>query len=50
MMNSNEYFISLLFYMGLLTIKENYFRGYRLQIPNYSIRTVFWDFFIRMTH
>jgi len=44
MMYRDEYFISLLFYMGLLTIKERYFGKYRLHIPNYSIRTVFWGY------
>ena len=34
--------------MGLITIKENYFGGYCLQIPNYSIRTVFWEYLGRM--
>ena len=49
MMYSDEYFISLLFYMGLLTIKEKYFGKYRLQIPNYSIRTVTWEYLDRMS-
>ena len=48
LMYRDEYFISLLFYMGLLTIKENYFGIFRLQIPNYSIRTVFWEYLDRL--
>jgi len=48
-MYDDEYFISLLFYMGLLTIKEDYFGKYRLQIPNYSIRTVFWEYLGRLS-
>ena len=43
-LNDDEYFISLLFYMGLLTIKEPYFGMVRLEIPNYSIRTIYWEY------
>ncbi|MDR2682550.1 MAG: ATP-binding protein [Dysgonamonadaceae bacterium] len=43
-MNDNRYFISLLFYMGLLTIREPYFNKVRLEIPNYSIRTLYWEY------
>ncbi|MDR1053044.1 MAG: ATP-binding protein, partial [Planctomycetaceae bacterium] len=39
-----NYFISLLFYMGYLTIKESYLNGLRLVIPNFSIRTVYWEY------
>jgi hypothetical protein len=38
-------FLSLLFYMGLVTIDENKTTGRAvLKIPNYSIKTLFWDF------
>jgi hypothetical protein len=45
----DNYFISLLFYMGLLTIKEPYFSKTRLCIPNYSIKTLYWEYIIRLT-
>ncbi len=36
------YFVSLLYYMGLLTLQEN--EGwFRLGIPNYAIRTLYWE-------
>jgi hypothetical protein len=48
-LHDNENFISLLFYMGLLTI-DNFDRGrLRLKIPNYSIRTVYWEYIMRLT-
>jgi hypothetical protein len=43
-MNDDRYFVSLLFYMGLLTIKEPYFNKLRLEIPNYSIQTLYWEY------
>ena len=45
-LNSEEYFVSLLFYLGMLTnggMTEG--RGY-LKIPNYSIKTLYWDYAI----
>ncbi|MDR3094919.1 MAG: AAA family ATPase, partial [Bacteroidales bacterium] len=48
-LHDNKYFISLLFYMGLLTI-DRFDRGrLRLKIPNYSIRTVYWEYIMRLT-
>ena len=49
MMFSDDYFVSLLFYMGLITIKEPYFSKVRLCIPNYSIETVYWEYIRRLT-
>ncbi|MDR2755991.1 MAG: ATP-binding protein, partial [Planctomycetaceae bacterium] len=43
-LNDDNYFISLLFYMGLLTIKESYLDELRLVIPNYSIQTTYWEY------
>jgi hypothetical protein len=40
----DDYFVSLLFYMGLLTIEKPVFGSLRLCIPNYSIKTVFWEY------
>jgi hypothetical protein len=42
--NDDTYFISLLFYLGLLTIKEPYIDTVRLGIPNYSIQTLYWEY------
>ena len=42
-LHDERYFVSLLFYMGLLTIEKPLFIGVRLCIPNHSIRTVFWE-------
>jgi hypothetical protein len=48
-LHDNKYFISLLFYMGLLTI-DRFDRGrLRLKIPNYSIRTVYWEYIEQLT-
>jgi hypothetical protein len=43
-----RYFVSLLFYMGLLTIKETQYGVTELVIPNYVIKTVFWEYFAQM--
>jgi hypothetical protein len=48
-MFNDNYFVSLLFYMGLITIKEPYFSEVRLCIPNYSIETVYWEYIRRLT-
>jgi hypothetical protein len=49
-LSDNDYFISLLFYMGLLTIGEKQPGNLtRLCIPNYSIRTVYWEYILRLT-
>ena len=43
-MYREQYFVSLLFYMGLLTI-DRVDRGMTvLKIPNYSIRTIYWEY------
>jgi hypothetical protein len=45
-LNSDEYFVSLLFYLGMLTnggiIEGQSF----LKIPNYSVRTLYWEYAI----
>ncbi|NNG67671.1 AAA family ATPase [Caldanaerobacter subterraneus] len=46
-MYDEEYFISLLFYMGLLTIKDSVYNVTKLVIPNYIIKTIFWEYFER---
>jgi hypothetical protein len=42
-------FASLLFYMGLLTVDKVERGLIRLKIPNYSIRTVFWEYVKQLT-
>jgi hypothetical protein len=49
-LNDDSYFVSLLFYMGLLTIKEPVFGKLRLEIPNYSIRTLYWEYILLMAN
>jgi len=44
---TDEYFVSLLFYMGLLTIEKPVFGKVRLCIPNYSIKTVYWEYIMK---
>jgi hypothetical protein len=41
-------FASLLFYMGMLTVDKEEEGVLRLKIPNYSIRTVFWEYIEQM--
>jgi hypothetical protein len=41
-------FKSLLFYLGLLTIKENMPGRVSLQTPNYVIRGLYYDFFLEL--
>jgi hypothetical protein len=41
---NDKYFVSLLFYMGLLTIEKPEMGMVRLCIPNYSIKTVLWEY------
>jgi hypothetical protein len=48
MLSDDSQFVSLLFYMGLLTIKEPYLNKVRLVIPNFSVRTLYWDYVSRM--
>ena len=43
----DEYFVSLLFYMGLLTIEKPEMGMVRLCIPNYSIKTQYWEYILK---
>jgi hypothetical protein len=43
----NNHFASLLFYLGLLTIDKVEEGVLRLKIPNYTIRTIFWEYIER---
>ena len=46
-MYDEEYFVSLLFYMGLLTIIGTKYGQTQLGIPNYVIQQMFWEHFER---
>ncbi len=46
-MYDQEYFVSLLYYMGLLTIKGERYGKIRLSIPNHVTRVIFWEYFER---
>jgi hypothetical protein len=48
-LHDNKSFISLLYYMGLLTIDRMEEGMLKLKIPNYSIRTVYWEYIERLT-
>ncbi|AZO93467.1 AAA family ATPase [Halocella sp. SP3-1] len=47
MMYDEDYFVSLLYYMGLLTIGEIRYGKTRLEIPNHVTRVIFWEYFER---
>jgi hypothetical protein len=48
-MYDDKYFVSLLFYMGLLTIDKVYQGRTYLKIPNYSIQTLYWEYIGQLT-
>lgn len=45
MYSKKENFISLLYYLGMLTIKEQFEDQVILTIPNYVVRTIYWEQF-----
>jgi hypothetical protein len=48
-LHDNEYFVSLLFYLGLLTVDKYEFGKTCLKIPNYSIHTIYWEYILQLT-
>lgn len=48
MYDKRENFISLLYYIGMLTIKEGVLNKTILGIPNYVIRKIYWEYFMEM--
>ena len=48
-MYDDEYFVSLLVYMGMLTIDKFEEGCLHLKIPNYSIQTLYWEYIDRIT-
>jgi hypothetical protein len=47
-LDDDRYFVSLLFYMGLLTVDAAGRLITRLRIPNYSIQTIYWEYIMEM--
>jgi hypothetical protein len=47
-LEDDRYFVSLLFYMGLLTIDAAGQLITRLRIPNYSIQTIYWEYIMEL--
>jgi hypothetical protein len=45
---TEEDFLSLLFYMGMLTLREVGMAGWRCEIPNYVIKKLYFEYFIQM--
>ncbi|MFD3158736.1 AAA family ATPase (plasmid) [Haloimpatiens sp. FM7330] len=45
MYDKKENFISLLYYLGMLTIKESLLGDVILTIPNIAIETIYWEYF-----
>ncbi|MCK4261433.1 MAG: AAA family ATPase, partial [Halanaerobiales bacterium] len=45
---TEEDFLSLLFYLGFLTIEDKVLRRVRLKVPNYAIKELYFDFFIKV--
>ncbi|WP_425447946.1 AAA family ATPase [Dethiothermospora halolimnae] len=43
-MYDEDYFVSLLFYMGLLTIDRQERTRLLLKVPNYVVKTIFWEY------
>jgi hypothetical protein len=46
--NEDKNFFSLLYYMGLVTIDNSDLLNIGLKIPNYSVKTIYWDFIENM--
>ncbi|MDR2579006.1 MAG: ATP-binding protein [Chitinispirillales bacterium] len=43
-LQDEEYLVSLLFYLGMLTVGKTSDGTTRLTIPNYSIKTLYWEY------
>ncbi|MDR0307167.1 MAG: ATP-binding protein [Chitinispirillales bacterium] len=43
-LNRSEYFVSYLFYIGMLTNGGGFLGETYLKIPNYSIKTLYWEY------
>lgn len=47
MYENKDNFISLLFYMGMLTIKQSFLGNITLKIPNIAMKEIYWEYFKR---
>ena len=47
MYENKENFVSLLFYMGMLTIKEAFLGNITFSIPNIAMKEIYWEYFKR---
>ena len=47
MYENKENFISLLFYIGMLTIKESFLGNITLKVPNVAMKEIYWEYFRR---
>lgn len=45
---AEEDFLSLLFYLGFLTIEKQVMRRVQLKVPNYAIQEMYFDFFFKL--
>jgi len=45
-LNSEEYFVSLMFYLGMLTNGGEVKGKNWLKIPNYSVKTLYWEYLV----
>lgn len=43
-------FISLLFYLGFISIEENVLNRLRFSVPNHVIQRLYWDYFFILIH
>ena len=50
MIHDENNFFSLLFYMGLVTIDNTDKRRTALKIPNYAIKTMYWEYMGTQIH
>jgi hypothetical protein len=46
MYSNKQNLMSILYYIGMLTIEKAVPGKYILKIPNYAIRTIYWDYFL----
>ncbi|GHT66608.1 hypothetical protein AGMMS50239_28330 [Bacteroidia bacterium] len=48
-LHNSENFTSLMYYLGLLTIEKAEYEHVWLKIPNYSIRTIYWEYILKLS-
>jgi hypothetical protein len=50
MMYQERYFVSLLFYMGMLTIEDFTKGAYILKVPNHVVKSIYGEYFLHVLH